>query len=148
MCPSCFVEHEFTRYIRCEMLAWGFSRLLGPACGVESIVAFSCKGRICPSCWARPTADTAAHLVDRVFPEARCHINADIHIRIFSDRVKVESPGAFPRDVTVANLREVGSKPRNPLIVDHVREFPERPNLDAGEGVKMTFETMHCGFVV
>ena len=66
-----FVEHEFTRYIRCGMLAWGFSRLRCPACGVEKIVAFSCKGRMCPSCWARRTADTAAHLVDRVFPEAR-----------------------------------------------------------------------------
>lgn len=71
------------------------------------------------------------------------HINADIHVRIFSDRVEVESPGAFPRDVTVANLREVGSKPRNALLVDHIREFPEPPNLDAGEGVKMMFETMH-----
>jgi hypothetical protein len=38
---------------------------------VEKIVAFSCKGRMCPSCWARRTADTAAHLVERVFPEAR-----------------------------------------------------------------------------
>jgi ATP-dependent DNA helicase RecG len=71
------------------------------------------------------------------------HLDADIHVRIFSDRVEVESPGAFPRDVTVSNLREVGSKPRNPLIVDHVREFPEPPNLDAGEGVKMMYETMH-----
>ena len=66
-----FIEHEFSRYIRCGMLAWGFSRLRCPACGVEKIVAFSCKGRMCPSCWARRTADTAAHLVDRVFPEAR-----------------------------------------------------------------------------
>ncbi len=66
-----FVEHEFTRYIRCGMLAWGFSRLRCPSCGLEKIVAFSCKGRMCPSCWARRTADTAAHLVDRVFPEAR-----------------------------------------------------------------------------
>ncbi len=70
------------------------------------------------------------------------HVNADIHIRIFADRIEVESPGAFPRDVTVANLRGIGSKPRNGLLVDHVREFPEPPNLDAGEGVKMMFETM------
>jgi hypothetical protein len=33
-------------------------------------VAFSCKGRVCPSCWARRTAETAADLVDRVLPEA------------------------------------------------------------------------------
>lgn len=71
------------------------------------------------------------------------HVNADIHVRIFSDRVEVESPGAFPRDVTVSNLRTAGSKPRNAVVVDHVREFPEPPNLDAGEGVRMMFETMH-----
>ena len=34
-------------------------------------MAFSCKGRLCPSCWARRAADTAADLVDRVLPEAR-----------------------------------------------------------------------------
>ena len=66
-----FVEHEFSRYLTCGMLPWGFSRLRCPACGLEKIVAFSCKGRMCPSCWARRTADTAAHLVDRVLPEAR-----------------------------------------------------------------------------
>ena len=32
-------------------------------------VAFSCKGRgVCPSCNARRMAETAAHLVDHVFP--------------------------------------------------------------------------------
>ncbi|MFO8073404.1 MAG: ATP-binding protein [Polyangia bacterium] len=71
------------------------------------------------------------------------HLSADIHIRIFSDRVEVESPGTFPRNVSVKNLREIGSKPRNQLVVDHLREFPEPPNLDAGEGVRMMFETMH-----
>lgn len=70
------------------------------------------------------------------------HLSADIHIRLFADRVEVESPGAFPRDVTLANLRQVGSRPRNPLLVDHLREFPEPPNLDAGEGVRMMFDTM------
>mgnify|MGYP001583545784 CR=1 FL=1 len=71
------------------------------------------------------------------------HVSADIHVRIFADRVEVESPGTFPRDVTLANLRRVGSRPRNPLLVDHLREFPEPPNLDAGEGVRMMFDTMH-----
>ena len=33
-------------------------------------MAFSCKGRVCPSCWARRTAETAADLVDRVLPVA------------------------------------------------------------------------------
>ena len=39
-------------------------------CGRERLVAFSCKGRgFCPSCGGRRMSDTAAHLVDRVFPE-------------------------------------------------------------------------------
>jgi hypothetical protein len=33
---------------------------------LERLVAFSCKGRVCPSCWARRTTETAADLVDRV----------------------------------------------------------------------------------
>src|SRR5438034_1778968 len=39
-------------------------------CGEDRIVPFSCKGRgFCNSCGGRRMADTAAHLVDRVFPE-------------------------------------------------------------------------------
>jgi len=33
-------------------------------------VAYSCKGKLCPSCLARRTADTAAWLVDHLLPEA------------------------------------------------------------------------------
>jgi hypothetical protein len=66
-----FVENEFRRYLDCGLLARGFARLRCPTCGFEQLVPFSCKGRLCPSCWARRAGDTAAHLVDRVFPEAR-----------------------------------------------------------------------------
>ena len=41
-----------------------------PTCGVDRLLPFSCKGRgFCPSCTGRRMSDTAAHLVDRVFPE-------------------------------------------------------------------------------
>jgi hypothetical protein len=65
-----FVKNEFERYLGCGILSRGFCRLRCPECGFERLVAFSCKGRLCPSCWARRAADTAAHLVDRVLPEA------------------------------------------------------------------------------
>ena len=65
-----FIEHEFRRYLDCGILARGFVRLRCPACGFERLVAFSCKGRLCPSCWARRAGDTAAGLVDQVLPEA------------------------------------------------------------------------------
>lgn len=69
-------------------------------------------------------------------------LQADIHIRIFANRIEIESPGSFPAGVSTANLREAGSRPRNGVLVSHLREFPEPPNLDAGEGVRMMFATM------
>jgi len=65
-----FIEKEFRRYLSCGILPNGFARVRCPSCGFERLLAFSCKGRLCPSCWARKAADTAAHLVDRVLPEA------------------------------------------------------------------------------
>lgn len=67
---------------------------------------------------------------------------ADIHVLIFSDRIEIVSPGVLPGKVTAQNIRMIGSFNRNPLIVSNLREFPEPPNLDAGEGVRMMFKTM------
>jgi len=64
-----YVEREFRRYLACGILACGFARARCPVCGHDFLVAFSCKGRgLCPSCNARRMAQTAAHLVDHVFP--------------------------------------------------------------------------------
>ena len=63
------VETELRSYLRCGILAHGFARARCSACGHEFLVAFSCKGRgCCPSCGAKRMAQTAAHLVDHVFP--------------------------------------------------------------------------------
>ena len=63
-----FIEQEFRRYLDCGLLSWGFSRIRCPKCGAERLVAYSCKGRLCPSCVARRTNDTAARLVDHLLP--------------------------------------------------------------------------------
>jgi len=63
-----FIEEEFRHYLDCGLLCRGFSRLRCPDCGFERLVAYSCKGRLCPSCAARRTNDTAAHLVDDLLP--------------------------------------------------------------------------------
>ena len=64
-----YVEREFRHYLECGILAYGFPRARCPDCGHDFLVAFSCKGRgLCPSCNARRMAETAAHLVDHVFP--------------------------------------------------------------------------------
>lgn len=69
-------------------------------------------------------------------------LNRDIHIRIFDDRVEVESPGRLPGNLTPATIEKTGSVPRNTLLARHLREFPNPPNVDAGEGVPMMFAQM------
>ena len=45
-----FVEQEFRDFLRCGWLAGGFARFRCTACGLDRLVAFSCKGRgFCPS---------------------------------------------------------------------------------------------------
>ena len=65
-----FIEREFRRYLECGLLARGFARVRCEACGFERLVAFSCKGRLCPSCVGRRMADIAAYLVDDLLPAA------------------------------------------------------------------------------
>jgi ATP-dependent DNA helicase RecG len=48
----------------------------------------------------------------------------------------------FPGRITAANINKAGSKSRNPLIAQNLREFPTPPNIDAGEGVRMMFAEM------
>lgn len=67
---------------------------------------------------------------------------SDIHIRIFSDRIEIQSPGLLIGPVTPHNIERIGTHSRNPLITTNLREFPSPPNLDAGEGVRMMFGTM------
>ena len=64
------------------------------------------------------------------------HIRKDIEIRIFEDRVEVVSPGMLVYNITLQNIGiERAEGYRNDLLVKHLREFPEPPNLDANEGV-------------
>lgn len=69
-------------------------------------------------------------------------LNRDIFIRIFDDRIEVESPGLFLGSIRPSNIARAGSIARNPLIAGNLREFPVAPNIDAGEGVKMMFSEM------
>jgi hypothetical protein len=65
-----YVEQEFDDYLKCGRLEHGFLRVRCDSCHAEHLVAFSCKRRgFCPSCGARRMAESAALLVDEVFPE-------------------------------------------------------------------------------
>ncbi|MGH8252059.1 MAG: transposase [Steroidobacteraceae bacterium] len=64
------IERELRGYLECGLLACGFARVRCGDCGHDFLVAFSCKGRgLCPSCTTRRMAETAAHLVEHVFPQ-------------------------------------------------------------------------------
>ena len=67
--PS-YVAREFDDFLRCGRLEHGFLRVRCDCCHHEKLVAFSCKRRgFCPSCGARRMAESAALLVDDVFPK-------------------------------------------------------------------------------
>ena len=67
--PPLYAIQAFRRFLECGILAFGFARARYKECGHDFLVAFSCKGRgICPSCNTRRMVETAAHLVDHVFP--------------------------------------------------------------------------------
>lgn len=64
-------------------------------------------------------------------------IKRDIEIKLFEDRMEVESPGLLPYNITTSNIGYVRSEGyRNDSVVKHLREFPNPPNLDQNEGVR------------
>jgi hypothetical protein len=64
-----YVQREFEDYLKCGRLEHGFLRVRCENCHEVRLVAFSCKRRgFCPSGGARRMAESAALLVDDVFP--------------------------------------------------------------------------------
>lgn len=68
-------------------------------------------------------------------------IATDIQIRIFDNRIEVESPGKLPGQVTTKNILDTQSA-RNPRIVRLINKFPDAPNKDVGEGLNTAFDAM------
>jgi ATP-dependent DNA helicase RecG len=65
----------------------------------------------------------------------------DVHVRIFDNRVEVQSPGRLPAHVTPANILDERFA-RNGIIVRLLNKFPNPPNKDVGEGLNTAFEKM------
>ncbi len=65
----------------------------------------------------------------------------DIHVRVFDNRVEVESPGRLPAHITPENILEERYA-RNPALVRLINKFPNPPNKDVGEGLNTAFEAM------
>lgn len=69
------------------------------------------------------------------------NVAADVQVRIFDNRVEIESPGRLPGHVTVENIQRTQFA-RNPKIVRLINKFPDPPNKDVGEGINTAFEAM------
>ncbi len=65
----------------------------------------------------------------------------DIHVRIFDNRIEVQSPGRLPAHVTKKNILNERFA-RNGQIVRLLNKFPDPPNRDVGEGLNTAFEKM------
>jgi ATP-dependent DNA helicase RecG len=65
----------------------------------------------------------------------------DVHVRVFDNRVEVESPGKLPAHITPQNILEERFA-RNPSIVRLINKFKNAPNKDVGEGLNTAFQAM------
>jgi ATP-dependent DNA helicase RecG len=65
----------------------------------------------------------------------------DIHIRIYDNRVEVESPGSLPGHITPKNILDERFA-RNGNLVRVINKFPNAPNKDVGEGLNTAFRAM------
>lgn len=68
-------------------------------------------------------------------------VGDDVHVRIFDNRVEVESPGRLPAHVTSANILDERFA-RNPTVVRLINKHPDPPNKDVGEGLNTAFAAM------
>ncbi len=68
-------------------------------------------------------------------------VTANIHIRIFDDRIEVENPGRLPGHITIENILDEQFA-RNPKLVRLINKFPDPPNKDVGEGLNTAFNAM------
>lgn len=68
-------------------------------------------------------------------------IAADIQIRIFDNRIEVESPGRLVGHVTTDNILHT-QYARNQRLVRLINKFPNPPNKDVGEGLNTAFDAM------
>lgn len=68
-------------------------------------------------------------------------LTKDVHIRIFDNRIEVESPGKLPGHISTDNILSEQFA-RNGALVRIVNKFPNPPNKDVGEGLNTAFESL------
>jgi hypothetical protein len=136
-----FVEHDLRSFLDCGIMERGFVRVHCDACGKDRVVAFSCKSRsFCPSCYGRRMAETAAHLVDHVFPEVP--VRQWVLSVPFSLRYRLAYDSSLVRDVAQIFVRIIFTSIRHRAgipasnrkarcgAVGFIQRFSDALNLD------------------
>lgn len=100
-------------------------RVLGPS-GLESI---------------RYPIETLHEIITNAVLHRDYGIADDVHVRIFDNRVEVESPGRLPAHINEKNILQERFA-RNGTIVRLINKFPDPPNKDVGEGLNTAFAAM------
>jgi ATP-dependent DNA helicase RecG len=85
--------------------------------------------------------DTLHEIITNAVLHRDYSVKDDIHIRIFDNRVEVQSPGRLPAHITLENILQERYA-RNGTIVRILNKFPNPPNKDVGEGLKTAFAKM------
>ena len=86
--------------------------------------------------------DEALHeLIANAVLHRNYSVQTDIQVRIFDNRVEIDSPGKLPGGVTVDNIKTVQFA-RNPKIIRLVNKFDNPPNKDVGEGINTAINAM------
>lgn len=68
-------------------------------------------------------------------------VTDDVHIRVFDNRIEVESPGRLAGHVSPENILDERFA-RNGTVVRLINKFPDAPNKDVGEGLNTAFDAM------
>ncbi|GLS02727.1 hypothetical protein GCM10007859_27580 [Brevundimonas denitrificans] len=87
-------------------------------------------------------AETLHEIITNAVLHRDYSIADDVHIRIFDNRIEIESPGRLPAHITVENILAERFA-RNGAVVRVLNKFPEAPNKDVGEGLNTAFAAMH-----
>lgn len=68
-------------------------------------------------------------------------IATNVQVRVFENRIEIESPGRLPGHVTTRNILKTQFS-RNGVLVRLIHKFPNPPNKDVGEGLNTAVDEM------
>ncbi len=101
-------------------------------------VSVSVGGKLRPAKY--PAAALKELLVNAVI-HRDYSLNDDIHVRIYDNRIEIQSPGRLPGYITKDNILEERYA-RNPNIVRCLHKLPDPPNFDIGEGLNTAYNLL------